>query len=122
VCDSPLSYSEFFYVLLFVVSSSEDSLLLSSVAVRCLTLSSSVLFYYASFAAWVSFFRQILFFRHFRFVDPTSLRGFYFMQFQTQGFVILHLEFEGDVRDIYWAMRPKPSVGPLIVIEANCSS
>jgi hypothetical protein len=28
----------------------------------------------------------------------------------------------GAVRDIYWAMRPKPSVGPLIVIEANCSS
>jgi hypothetical protein len=26
------------------------------------------------------------------------------------------------VRDIYWAMRPKPSVGLLIVIEANCSS
>jgi hypothetical protein len=34
------------------VSSSEDSLLLSSVAVRCLTLSSSVFFYHASFAAW----------------------------------------------------------------------
>ena len=94
LCGSPLSYSELFCVLLFVVSSSEDSLLLSCVAVRCLTLSSSVLFYYASFAAWVSFFWRWLFFRHFCFVDPTSLRGFYFMQFQTQGFVILYLEFE----------------------------
>jgi hypothetical protein len=27
-----------------------------------------------------------------------------------------------NVRDIYWAMRPKPSVGPLIIIEANRSS
>ena len=32
------------------------------------------------------------------------------------------LSLRGDVRDIYWAMRPKPSVGPLIVIEANRSS
>jgi hypothetical protein len=32
------------------------------------------------------------------------------------------LSLRGDVRDIYWAIRPKPSVGPLIVIEANCSS
>jgi hypothetical protein len=45
LCGSPLSYSEFFCVLLFVVSSSEDSLLLSFVAVHCLTLSSSVFFY-----------------------------------------------------------------------------
>uniref|UniRef100_A0A2N9INX8 Transmembrane protein n=1 Tax=Fagus sylvatica TaxID=28930 RepID=A0A2N9INX8_FAGSY len=41
----PLSYSELFCVLLFVVNSSEDRLLLSCVAVRCLTLSSSVFFY-----------------------------------------------------------------------------
>ena len=124
LCASLLSYSELFCVLLFVMSSSEDSLLFSCVTVRCLTLSSSVFFYllwallktvsccplwqsvvllwtllcsffYASFAAWVSFFRWWLFFRYFRFVDPTFLRGFYFMQFQTQGFVILHLEFEG---------------------------
>ena len=95
LCGSPLSYSGLFCILLFAVSSSEDSLLLSCVAVRCLTLSSSVFFSYASFAAWVSFFRRWLFFRHFHFADPTSLRGFYFMQFQTQGFVILHLEFEG---------------------------
>jgi hypothetical protein len=32
------------------------------------------------------------------------------------------LSLREDVRDIYWAMRPKPSVGLLIVIEANCSS
>ena len=58
LCGNPLSYSELFCVLLFVVNSSEDSLLLSCVAVRCLTLSSSLFFYYASFATWVSFFRR----------------------------------------------------------------
>jgi hypothetical protein len=38
-------------------------------------------------------------------------------------FIILNnVIFIVFLRDIYWAMRPKPNVGPLIVIEANCSS
>ena len=101
------------------MSSSEDNLLLSCVAVCCLTLSSSVFFYslwtllktvfccplwqsvVLFWALLCSFIMLHLlhgflsFDRHFCFVDPTFLRGFYFMQFQTQGFVILHLEFEG---------------------------
>ena len=106
------------------MSFSKDSLLLSYVAVHCLTLSFFVFFYslwtllktifccpswqsvvlpWALLCSFIMFhllhgfffFRRWLFFRHFYFVDPTSLRGFYFMQFQTQGFVILHLEFEG---------------------------
>ena len=101
------------------MSSSEDNLLLSCVAVCCLTLSSSVFFYslwtllktvfccplwqsvVLFWALLCSFIMLHLlhgflsFDRHFRFVDPTFLRGFYFMQFQTQDFVILHLEFEG---------------------------
>jgi hypothetical protein len=37
--------------------------------------------------------------------------------------IALHLKcFIVVVRDICWVMRPKPSVGPLIVIEANRSS
>ena len=47
-----------------VISSSEDSLLLSYVAVSCLTLSSFVFFYRISFVAWVSSVPTMIIFKH----------------------------------------------------------
>ena len=40
------------------------------------------------------------------------------MQFQTQVIIMLHLEFKGRLEillEILWPMRPKPSVGPLLL-------
>ena len=157
------------------MSSSEDSLLLSCVAVRCLTLSSSVFFYslwtllktdfcclvwQSIVLLWVrlcSFIRCELFWRQSFVVlcgSPLSYSklfcvlllcficcmGFFLSTGIFVSWTLLlfkdstscnsklkvssycTLSLRGDVRDIYWAIKPKPSVGPLIVIEVNRSS
>ena len=133
------------------MSSSEDSLLLSCVAVRCLTLSSSVFFYslwtllktvfccpswQSVVLPWALLYSFIMFHLLHGFL---SFDGDYFSGIFISWTLLLFedstscnsklkvssyctLSLRGDVRDIYWAMRPKPSVGPLNVIEANHSS
>ena len=92
--------------------------LLSYVAVSCLTLSSFVFFYHTSFAAWVSSVLTMIIFRHYF--------SWILIPFKNLLHAIPNLRFRhtipwiwGGILEIYWAMRPKPSVGLLFVINAN---
>ena len=130
------------------MNSSEDSLLLSCVAVHCLTLNSSVFFYLlwtllktvsccpvwqsvvllwallCSFIRCELFWRQSFVVLHGIFVSWTLLLFEDSISCNSKLKVSSYctLSLRGDVKYIYWVMRLKPSVGPLIVIEANRSS
>jgi hypothetical protein len=97
-----ISYSEFFCVLLFVVSSSEDSVvlcgsLLSYSELFCVLFCSFIMFHLLH--EFLSFDRHTLLL----FEDSTSCNS----KLKVSSYCTLSLR--GDVRDIYWA-RPKPRI------------